>query len=248
MCYYREPPTGFTTPRIHARRAQAITASTVSAANSLTHKTLTWRPWKRKIVQKNPAAEKMLIPLPIPHPVHVAIAIHNRDSEQPIPLDSEICWDILKAIEDCHGDIQTYHMVARYRGGGSGGLTGAESSIDSLDDEDDDDDLSTNQHSPSSFGTRESVAAAGGTETLPCGSTGMNQNRATSPSQVAVSSTVDENNQQKTFHWTLSNYAQATRRRNNAGTVRVDLASPEDISLDTDNSARVVFTPYGTTV
>lgn len=137
-------------------------------------------------------------------------------------------------------------MVARYRGGGSGVLTGGESSIDSLDDEEDED-LSTTQHSPSSFGTRESVAAAGGTETLPCGS-GINPNRATSPSQLAVSTTVDENNQQKTFHWTLSNYAQATRRRNNTGTVRVDLASPEDISLDTDNSARVVFTPYGTTV
>lgn len=44
--------------------------------------------------------------MPIPHPVHIAIAIHNRDSEQPIPLDSEICWDILRAIEDCHGDVQ----------------------------------------------------------------------------------------------------------------------------------------------
>lgn len=55
---------------------------------------------------KNPAAEKLLIPLPIPHPVHIAIAIHNRDSEQPIPLDSEICWDILKAVEECNGDIQ----------------------------------------------------------------------------------------------------------------------------------------------
>lgn len=48
----------------------------------------------------------MLIPLPIPHPVHISIAIYNRDSEQPIPLDSEICWEILKAIEDCQSDIQ----------------------------------------------------------------------------------------------------------------------------------------------
>lgn len=135
-------------------------------------------------------------------------------------------------------------MVARYRGGGSGALTGAESSIDSLDD---DESSSTTPNSQSSFGTRESVAAANGTETLPCGSN-MIQERAVSPSQLAVSTTVDENNQQKTFHWTLSNYAQAARRRNNAGTVRVDLASPEDISLDTDNSTRVVFTPYGTTV
>lgn len=104
---FRDPSSGFTTPRIQARRAQAVTSATNgSASTSLTHKTLTWRPWKRKIIQKNPAAEKMLIPLPIPHPVHIAIAIHNRDSDQPIALDSEICWDILKAIEDCHSDIQ----------------------------------------------------------------------------------------------------------------------------------------------
>lgn len=51
-----------------------------------------------------------------------------------------------------------------------------------------------------------------------------------------------------TFHWTLSSWGanQAARRRNNS-TVRVDLASPEDISLDTDSS-RCVFTTYGTTV
>lgn len=38
-----------------------------------------------------------------------------------------------------------------------------------------------------------------------------------------------------------------SRRRSNSGSVRVDLASPEDISLDTDSS-RVVFSQYGTTV
>lgn len=53
----------------------------------------------------------MLIPLAVPHPVHIAIAIHNRDSEQPISLDSEICWEILKAIEDCHGDIQVCDLI-----------------------------------------------------------------------------------------------------------------------------------------
>lgn len=136
-------------------------------------------------------------------------------------------------------------MVARYRGGGgSGAITGAESSIDSLDDDEDDESSST-PHSQTSFGTRDSVAAVGGTETLPCGGV-MVADHAASPSQMAVSTTVNENNQQKTFHWTLSNYAQAARRRNNSGTVRVDLASPEDISLD--ESSRVVFSAYGTTV
>ena len=49
------------------------------------------------------------------------------------------------------------------------------------------------------------------------------------------------------FHWTLSNWgaSQAARNRANSN-VRVDLASPEDISLDTDSS-RAVFN-YGTTV
>lgn len=138
-------------------------------------------------------------------------------------------------------------MVARYRGGGHGGVTGGESSMESLDDDDDDEDEDDSQ---SSYQTRESVAAAGGTETLPCGGTVAVD--AANTSQRALSITVNDNNQHqsKTFQWTLSNWgaSQAARRRNNSGTVRVDLASPEDISLDTDNSSRVVFSAYGTTV
>lgn len=65
---------------------------------------MSWRPWKRKHSDKY-SNGKILIPLPIPHPVHIAIAVHNRDSEQPIPLDSELCWEILRAIEDCHGGV-----------------------------------------------------------------------------------------------------------------------------------------------
>lgn len=45
--------------------------------------------------------------------------------------------------------------------------------------------------------------------------------------------------------WTLSNWGQ--RKRNNSGSIRVDLASPEDVTLDSD-STRVVFSTYGTTV
>lgn len=45
--------------------------------------------------------------------------------------------------------------------------------------------------------------------------------------------------------WTLSNWGQ--RKRKNSGSVRVDLASPEDVTLDSDSS-RVVFSSYGTTV
>lgn len=207
---------------------------------------MSWRPWKRKPSDRG-SNGKLLIPLPIPHPVHIAIAIHNRDTEQPIQLDSELCWDILRSIEDCQGDVevslpktnkflwscyksnflfdhfQAANIVSRYRGGA------ADSSLDSLDS------TSNESQSQISSGTRGSVEeVANGTETLPCG------NRE-------VSTTVTQSNQEQTpgFHWTLSNLQ--TARRNNTGTVRVDLASPEDISLDTDSS-RVVFSAYGTTV
>lgn len=135
--------------------------------------------------------------------------------------------------------------MSRYRGGGvardGGGGDGASnnggatnSSLDSLD--------SSSNGSQESNGTHGDSLdeAAGGTETLPCGG-----NRE-------LSTTVTQSNHEQSsssFHWTLSNWGaqQVARRRNNAGTVRVDLASPEDISLDTD-STRVVFSAYGTTV
>lgn len=50
-------------------------------------------------------------------------------------------------------------------------------------------------------------------------------------------------NTEQSFHWTLSNWEQC-----NKSTIRVDLASPEDISLDTDNSSKVVLNTLGTTV
>lgn len=65
-----------------------------------------WKRWKHKPEHKNVALEKMQIPLPIPHPVCIAIEIYNRDSDDPIPLDSDICWEILKAIEEANGEIQ----------------------------------------------------------------------------------------------------------------------------------------------
>lgn len=49
------------------------------------------------------------------------------------------------------------------------------------------------------------------------------------------------------FNWRQGEWGNATRRKRNSGTVRVDLASPEDVTLDTDSS-RVVFSSYGTTV
>lgn len=62
------------------------------------------RPWKRD--SHSSTVGKLSIPLPIPHPAHVAILIFNRDTEQPIPMDQDIFWEILKSIEDCQGQIE----------------------------------------------------------------------------------------------------------------------------------------------
>jgi hypothetical protein len=74
-----------------------------------------WQPWKRSM--RPYSAEKLLIPLPIPHPAHIAVTIHNRDTEDPIPLDSEICQNILKAIEESPDEMPIEStIVNRYRG------------------------------------------------------------------------------------------------------------------------------------
>lgn len=145
-----------------------------------------WQPWKRKCQPYS--AEKLLIPLPIPHPAHIAITIHNRDSEDPIPLDLELCQNILRAVEEAHydasGTTEEVVNVARYRGGDANGdesVKGSESSV----------------------------------------------------------------GEEVGYSWHSSDWS--ARRRNNSGSIRVDLASPEDVTLDTDTS-RVMFSSYGTTV
>lgn len=123
--------------------------------------------------------------------------------------------------------------------------------------------------SSSSIGsTRESASGTGsgsgignGTETLPCVNREVKQENFMVyqklfhiyifPFNFQVCTQVkvaEEQPPSSGFHWTLSNWgaAQTARRRTNSN-VRVDLASPEDISLDTDSS-RAVFNPYGTTV
>ena len=57
-----------------------------------------WLPWKKQTHPYLP--DKLVIPLPIPHPAHIAITIYNRDSDDPISLESDICQSILKSIED----------------------------------------------------------------------------------------------------------------------------------------------------
>lgn len=104
--FYRDISVGLTTPRVRAHRAAQQTKSPD------THKP--WRPWKKKTDDKS-LSEKLLIPLPVPHPVHIAINIYNRDAEHPIPLDSELVWEILKSIEDCQSSDAMVRKIKNAR-------------------------------------------------------------------------------------------------------------------------------------
>lgn len=55
-------------------------------------------PWKRAHRRFSP--EKLPIPLPIPSPANVAVIVHNRETEDPIPQESDICQVILKVLDD----------------------------------------------------------------------------------------------------------------------------------------------------
>lgn len=41
-------------------------------------------------------ADELCIPLLVPHPVHIALIIYNRDTENPISLESDNCISILR--------------------------------------------------------------------------------------------------------------------------------------------------------
>lgn len=218
-----------------------------------------WKPWKRKKLAAN-RCEKMLIPLPIPHPVHIAISIYNRDSDQPIPLDGDLCWDILRSIEECYGDIEALNSVTRFRS----------FAIDSSNDSLDSSSSSGNSPDMKDVDSRESVD---GTETLPCTNRSMGITQITiTPNNtedivesinagVAVGSRIISHSASSnsitptntSYHWTLSNLeatSEFNRRRNNSNneTVRVDLASPEDISMDDTRIVLSSGSAYGTTV
>lgn len=57
-----------------------------------------WTPWKKHTTPYTP--DKLVIPLPVPHPAVIAVTINNRDTDDPIPLESEICQNILRGIEE----------------------------------------------------------------------------------------------------------------------------------------------------
>lgn len=167
-----------------------------SALNSLrsTRTTSLRMPWKKTTKPYSP--DKLLIPLPVPHPTHIAVTIYNRDTDNPIPLETEICQSILRSIEESHpSPDDSAAFSSRYRDG----------------------DVETTSSSSETVDTPNTAI--------------VNTNDCASADGV--------------YQWTLSNWGQ--RKRNNSGSVRVDLASPEDVTLDSD-STRVVFNTYGTTV
>jgi hypothetical protein len=255
---------GLETLRVRLRRNQ-MTSTNEDTKNN-------WKPWKR--IKSEIKCEKLLIPLPIMHPVHIAISIFNRDSDQPIAVDSDMCWDILRSIEECYGDIEALNSMIRYRGSQATGLDST--SNDSLDST-----CSSGGGIIKDIDSRESVD---GTETLPCTNV-----RSLLPSNAQI--TITSNDVQEiaesitsgagvgvignlishsnssnsitptniSYHWTLSNLESSdyNRRRNNNNinsssgnneTVRVDLASPEDISMDEQRVVLSSSNTYGTTV
>nr|CAH7734906.1 unnamed protein product [Callosobruchus chinensis] len=190
-----------------------VESTTALGSLKVNSRTTLWMPWKKRSRPFSP--DKMVIPLPIPHPAHIAVTIYNRDSDDPIPLESEICQSILRGIEESHtspddsGIGRLKNGCDSYETDSSSGTTldSPRAGRRSTDDDDADDE--------GAVSTTGRDRAAPGTD-----SSGV-------------------------YQWTLSNWGQ--RRRNNSGSVRVDLASPEDVTLDSD-STRVVFCTYGTTV
>jgi hypothetical protein len=222
---------------VRMRRNQTATSTNDEATK--------WKPWKRSYRKcEIKTGEKLVIPLPIPHPVHIAISIFNRDSDQPIPIDLDLCWDILRSIEECFGDIEALNSAIRYRGSET---TGMESSNDSLDSV-----SSTSGGEIKDIDSRESVDGA---ETLPCTNRAQITITSNNVQEIAesigvIGNFISHSNSSNSitptnasYHWTLSNLESSSRRNNNAATsgngvggnnetVRVDLASPEDISMD----------------
>ena len=211
-----------------------------------------WRPWKRQSIPYS--AEKLLIPLPIPHPAHIAVTIHNRDTEDPIPLDSDLCQEILRAVEDAYGikciaaDLEGGHNgVSRYRGGQG------DSSFDSA----------ASRSSLSSDGSRPAGGDGHSDERSGTSILTFRRDTALAPSEDHEKKTERRGETEiegsssglsrvgegsENFNWRPTDWAGVMRRkRKNSGSVRVDLASPEDVTLDAEGTC-VVFSSYGTTV
>lgn len=97
----------------YIRRRQAALAPKKATSTNV-HAGYKWLHWIRKPNEKKEVIipKTMLNMLPIPHPICIAIEIYNRDcGDDPIILDdNNICWDILRAVEECNSDIQVSHI------------------------------------------------------------------------------------------------------------------------------------------
>lgn len=67
--------------------------------------------WMRKPNTQVIVPKILMYPLPLPHPVCIAIEIYNRDSDDPIRLDDNICWDILRAVQESNMDVQVCDFI-----------------------------------------------------------------------------------------------------------------------------------------
>ena len=65
-----------------------------------------WMHWMRKSNNEVVVPKNIVFPLPIPHPVCIAIEIYNRDSDDPIRLGDNVSTDILRAVEEYNIDVQ----------------------------------------------------------------------------------------------------------------------------------------------
>ena len=56
------------------------------------------QPWKRH--RHTPyTAEKLLIPLPLPHPARIAAIVYNRDTDEPVAADGQLSAAMFAALE-----------------------------------------------------------------------------------------------------------------------------------------------------
>ncbi|XP_052740461.1 uncharacterized protein LOC112056878 [Bicyclus anynana] len=124
---------------------------------------------------------------PLPSPAVVALVLHNREADIPVPLESELCAEILKSLEDAPDCDDRRDGVERYRGGGSE-ATSETSGSDTPEDED--------ARAPPPAATPDSALCR-----------------------------ISPSTERAACRWTLT--GRGVR-------LRADLASPEDVSLDTD--------------
>ncbi|XP_041977964.1 uncharacterized protein LOC121732218 [Aricia agestis] len=121
---------------------------------------------------------------PLPHPALVALVLHNRESDTPVPLDSELCAEILKTLEDAPDCDDAREGVERYRGGAAGS---------------------------------EATSDASGSDT-------PDEETRREPREDATCR-ISPSTERAACRWTLT--GRGVR-------LRADLASPEDVTLDTD--------------